>query len=156
VSRYLATARRSVRRRYLDAALIGGASSLALYWLVAVPMALAPAAAYFWAGVGALGGAGVAALPQPTSPRPGGELRAWHVLLTFHFCVLCRVFFRADDLQQAGALLSQIAALDGLGIRPGLLGLPALHHLLGGDGAVPTADSAPFGALWLARWGLLG
>jgi alginate O-acetyltransferase complex protein AlgI len=31
------------------------------------------------------------------------------VLLTFHFVCFCWIFFRADDMQQAGSVISQIA-----------------------------------------------
>jgi alginate O-acetyltransferase complex protein AlgI len=49
--------------------------------------------------------------------------RLWyaaHVLLTFHFTTLSRVFFRADALETAQAMTRKIWHWDGLGIRAGL------------------------------------
>ena len=53
---------------------------------------------------------------QSVSPAGGG--RGWiegklfkiaGVMLTFHFVCFCWIFFRADDMQQAGSVISQIA-----------------------------------------------
>lgn len=55
-------------------------------------------------------------------PDTGGRGNAAvHVLLTFHFTVLSRVFFRADDLDTSRQVLSGLLALDGRGLRDGLL-----------------------------------
>jgi D-alanyl-lipoteichoic acid acyltransferase DltB (MBOAT superfamily) len=45
-----------------------------------------------------------------------------HVLITFHFTVLSRIFFRADTLGAARDMIARLVALDGLGVRPGLMG----------------------------------
>jgi alginate O-acetyltransferase complex protein AlgI len=47
---------------------------------------------------------------------------ALHVLLTFHFTVLSRVFFRAESFESAKTMLAGMLAFDGHGIRPGLVG----------------------------------
>jgi alginate O-acetyltransferase complex protein AlgI len=55
-------------------------------------------------------------------PQEGGPWNtALHVLLTFHFTVLSRVFFRAPDFQTAKEMCARLLAFDGYGLRPGLL-----------------------------------
>ena len=55
-------------------------------------------------------------------PETGGALNtAAHVLLTFHFTVLSRVFFRADDLETSRQMIAGLLAFDGRGLRDGLL-----------------------------------
>ncbi len=46
---------------------------------------------------------------------------AAHVVLTFHFTVLTRVFFRADDLDTSRKMVAGLMGFDGHGIRPGLV-----------------------------------
>jgi alginate O-acetyltransferase complex protein AlgI len=46
---------------------------------------------------------------------------ALHVLLTFHFTVLSRVFFRAESFESAKTMVSGMLAFDGYGVRPGLV-----------------------------------
>lgn len=46
---------------------------------------------------------------------------AVHVLLTFHFTVLSRVFFRADDLDTSRKMVAGLLRFDAHGIRPGLI-----------------------------------
>jgi len=46
---------------------------------------------------------------------------ALHVLLTFHFTVLSRVFFRAESFDVAKRLCSGLLAFDTHGLRPGLV-----------------------------------
>jgi D-alanyl-lipoteichoic acid acyltransferase DltB (MBOAT superfamily) len=53
---------------------------------------------------------------------PEGRGRAvtlLHVALTFHFTVLSRVFFRAEDLDASRELAAGLLRFDGLGLRPG-------------------------------------
>jgi alginate O-acetyltransferase complex protein AlgI len=45
---------------------------------------------------------------------------AAHVLLTFHFTTLSRIFFRSDSLDQARQMVLKIVRWDGLGVRDGL------------------------------------
>jgi len=46
---------------------------------------------------------------------------ALHVLITFHFTVLSRIFFRSDTLDLARQMIAGLVALDGHGVRPGLM-----------------------------------
>ncbi len=46
---------------------------------------------------------------------------ALHVLLTFHFTVLSRVFFRAESFASAKTMVNGLLAFDGHGVRPGLV-----------------------------------
>jgi len=73
----------------------------------------------------ALGLAGFAAamfLLVAWLPETGTRLNAaMHIALTFHFTVLSRVFFRADDLDTSRSMIAGLLRLDGHGVRPGLL-----------------------------------
>ncbi|MBK9756880.1 MAG: MBOAT family protein [Nannocystis sp.] len=65
------------------------------------------------------------------------ETKAWwnvalHVALTFHFTVLSRVFFRADDLETSRAMIAGLLRFDAHGVRPGLLSPLAWALLIGG------------------------
>jgi hypothetical protein len=54
-------------------------------------------------------------------PVTGGRLNhVGHVVLTFHFTVLSRVFFRAETLDSAREMCAQVLRWDGRGVRPGL------------------------------------
>ena len=102
--------------------------------LVVWPLGIALAAAVI-AGLGhsllllswphALGLAGVAAasfLVVCRLPTTGGKLvGVVHVLLTFHFVVVARIFFRAPDLDTARAFTAGLLDFDGHWIRPGLV-----------------------------------
>ena len=46
---------------------------------------------------------------------------ALHVVLTFHFTVLSRVFFRAESFESAKTMVNGMLAFDGYGLRPGLV-----------------------------------
>ncbi len=70
----------------------------------------------------------VAWLPETTS-RANAIV---HVFLTFHFTVLSRVFFRADDLGTSRSMISGLLRLDGHGLRPGLLSPWVWAALVGG------------------------
>jgi alginate O-acetyltransferase complex protein AlgI len=55
-------------------------------------------------------------------PETGGRVNtAVHVLLTFHFTVLSRVFFRADDLDNSKAMVAGLLRFDEHLLRPGLM-----------------------------------
>lgn len=47
--------------------------------------------------------------PGATLPEPAGWGLVWRWALTFHFVVLARILFRADDLTQAWALVESLA-----------------------------------------------
>lgn len=66
---------------------------------------------------------GISALPSAKA-RPA--LRPLHVLLTVHFSVLSRVFFRADNLDLARTMAGKVLAWDGLGVRPRLFEIQGL------------------------------
>lgn len=72
------------------------------------------------------------------------SLRSVHVILTLHFCVLSRVFFRADTLEGAREIAGKLVAWDGFGVRQGLFGNDALLTLVsenpGLAWARPVAD----------------
>jgi len=55
-------------------------------------------------------------------PQQGGPfVMAIHVLLTYHFTVLSRVFFRASDFETAKTMVAGLLRFDGDLVRPGLL-----------------------------------
>ena len=60
---------------------------------------------------------------------PAGSSRAAtavHVLLTVHFSVLSRVFFRAETLDSAREMVTKLLQWDGLGMRDGLMRIEGL------------------------------
>jgi alginate O-acetyltransferase complex protein AlgI len=59
----------------------------------------------------------VARLPETDTPWN----TAVHVLLTFHFTVLSRVFFRADDLGTSRKMIAGLLRFDAHGLREGLI-----------------------------------
>jgi len=74
--------------------------------------------------------------------------RPLHVLLTLHFSVLSRVFFRADNLESAGAMVHKLVSWDGLGVRGGLFRIQGLSAWLKGVPALAWARP-------VAEWGIL-
>jgi D-alanyl-lipoteichoic acid acyltransferase DltB (MBOAT superfamily) len=76
-----------------------------------------------------------------------------HVLLTLQFCVLSRVFFRADTLAAAREISGKLVAWDGFGVRQGLLGNEALSNFVAANPgfawAQPIADWCVLGLLIL-------
>ena len=87
-------------------------------------------------------------------PETGGRLNtALHVLLTFHFTVLSRVFFRAaDDFDTSQKMIAGLLRFDAHGIREGLITpwvWAALifgigYHMLSPKGAVDRVTYAIF------------
>lgn len=65
-------------------------------------------------------------------PKAQNSALFWpvHVLLTLHFSVLSRVFFRAEDLESARAMIGKLMVWDHLGVRVGLLGNEVLSNWL--------------------------
>jgi alginate O-acetyltransferase complex protein AlgI len=102
--------------------------SAAVFGLGVDVLHLDMATAFGLAGFAAVMFVIVAWLPETT--------RWWniglHVLLTFHFTVLSRVFFRADDLETSRQMISGLLRFDAHGVRPGLLTPWAWAVLLGG------------------------
>lgn len=72
-------------------------------------------------------------------------LRPLHIFLTFHFCVLSRIFFRAEDLDSARAMAARLLNWDGLGVRPGWFQVPRLVEWLEG---APSFAPVQLGAQW--------
>jgi D-alanyl-lipoteichoic acid acyltransferase DltB (MBOAT superfamily) len=79
--------------------------------------------------------------------------RAFHVVLTLHFSVLSRVFFRADTLEGAREIAGKLVAWDGFGVRRGLLGNEALSNFIAANPlltwARPIGDWCVLGLLVL-------
>lgn len=61
---------------------------------------------------------GIALMPSAKAAR---WLTPVHVLLTVHFSVLSRVFFRSDTLESAREMVQKLLVWDGLGVRDGLM-----------------------------------
>ncbi|MFV8750634.1 MBOAT family O-acyltransferase [Nannocystaceae bacterium ST9] len=112
------------------------------------------------AGIAAAVFALIVLLPDP--PRKPGETKGrWltpiHVLLTFHFATLTRVFFRAEDFERAKLMIHKLLAFEPHGVREGLFRIQGLHDWLHEQ----FADAAASEALWftaldrLVEWGLL-
>jgi alginate O-acetyltransferase complex protein AlgI len=121
-----------------------------------LPAAKAGRLAAFAAAVFAL----IVALPQPVRHGEREGRSVWarlilplHVLLTFHFSTLSRVFFRAEDLPKAKAMIAKLLELEPRGVREGLFRIQALHDWL--------REVASPGRWWFgladafAEWGLL-
>ncbi len=91
----------------------------------------------------------VAALPSTDSPLN----QAVHVVLTFHFTVLSRVFFRAETFDGAKKMISGLLAFDPHLIRPGLITPWLLAALLGGTAYhfTPKAWVDELGYAWFRR-----
>ncbi len=90
---------------------------------------------------------GISALPSAKA-RP--VLRPLHVLLTVHFSVLSRVFFRADDLTLARAMARKVIEWDGLGVRDRLFEIQGLMTWLKQFPALAWAEPlAGYGILLL-------
>lgn len=104
---------------------------------------------------------GVVGIALVISFIPEAGARPWwtaiHVAMTFHFATLSRVFFRADDLEKARAMVRQLFAFDGHGVRDGLFRMQGLASWASetsnplGKLAAPFAES---GILWILLVGL--
>jgi alginate O-acetyltransferase complex protein AlgI len=112
------------------------------------------------AGIAAAVFALIVLLPEP--PRKPGETRGrWliplHVLLTFHFATLTRVFFRAEDFERAKLMIAKLLAFEPHGVREGLFRIQGLHDWLHETFAAAAEAQAGWFVLLdrLAEWGLL-
>ncbi len=113
------------------------------------------------AGIAAAVFALIVLLPQPV--RKPGEPGRWaipiHVLLTFHFATLTRVFFRSDDLDHAKAMIAKLLEFEARGVREGLFRIQALHDWLREQ--FPAVAEAEVPPTWFAladgfaEWGIL-
>jgi alginate O-acetyltransferase complex protein AlgI len=93
------------------------AVGLALGALAELALDVPRSGALYFAGFGAAMFVFVTWLPQTGGPF----VMAIHVLLTFHFTVLSRVFFRAPNFETAKTMVAGLLRLDGNLVRPGLL-----------------------------------
>jgi D-alanyl-lipoteichoic acid acyltransferase DltB (MBOAT superfamily) len=99
-------------------------------------------------GIGWTSGAVALFIGLLPAPERAPSLRPIHVLLTLHFSVLSRVFFRSDDLDAARAMLGKLAQWDGLGVRDGLFRIEGLARWLARTPELRWAEP-------LAHWGVL-
>jgi alginate O-acetyltransferase complex protein AlgI len=132
-----------IGRGLVSSALVFG--SAALFGKLFVGLA----SPWTFAGVGAGIALVLAILPRTDAVS---WLRPLHVLVTLHFCVLSRVFFRADTLDGAREIFKKLVAWDGFGVRTGLFGNEALSEALRGSvlsWASPVADWCVLGLLVL-------
>ncbi len=74
--------------------------------------------------------------------------RPLHILLTVHFSVLSRIFFRADGLEAAREISTKILQWDGLGVRAGMFRIQRLSAWLEGSPALSWTQP-------VAEWGIL-
>ncbi|HFE46148.1 MAG TPA: MBOAT family protein [Nannocystis exedens] len=110
-------------------ALVGLALFTSLVYLFGIEiLGLGQEPAQILAGSGLLLFVLISWLPDSGSPLN----TAAHVLLTFHFTVLSRVFFRADGLGSSRELIAGLLAFDGRGLREGLLSPWLWLALVGG------------------------
>ncbi len=108
------TSRPAELARWAPALLASGA---AIAWLVHVVLDVP------WASAWIVGGFAIAMVLVVTWLPDTGHWAnaALHVLLTFHFTVLSRVFFRAESFDVAKRMCQGLLAFDTHGLRPGLI-----------------------------------
>ncbi len=111
---------RTVLSRRLLVLPAAAAVGLAFGWLGGGVLHLDERATRTLAGGAALAFVAAAALPRAQTPMPR-LVHVGHVLLTLHFVVLSRVFFRAPDLDTARNFVAGLLTFDGRGLRPGLV-----------------------------------
>jgi alginate O-acetyltransferase complex protein AlgI len=105
---------------------------LGMYGFGVLVLELPVTKAATFAGLAGLVFALIVALPQPGKAARGRGrlLLAVHVLLTFHFATLTRVFFRADDLDKAKTMIAKLLEFEPRGVREGLFRVQGVHDWL--------------------------
>jgi uncharacterized membrane protein YsdA (DUF1294 family) len=97
-------------------------------------------------------GASVGLLALAIGLLPRASSLPWltplHVLLTVHFSVFSRIFFRADDLDKARAMVQKLLEFDSLGVREGMFRIQGFSAWLKPRSSWTFLDP-------LAEWGLL-
>jgi hypothetical protein len=83
----------------------------------------------------------------------GAGWSLFHLVLTFQFTVLSRVFFRADSFEQAGQMTARLLTWDSLGVREALFRMQGLHHWVTDHRNTLGALAEPL--LAFSQWGLL-
>ncbi len=139
---------RQLRGRALALVVAAAVVALGTSALVFGALGLPWSVGWKWVALACAGAALTALLPLDSV---GAWSRPLHVVLTFHFCVLSRIFFRAPDLEHATAMVTQLASWDGLGIRPGLLSLPSWVEAAR---ALQSSPALRAGLAWTGDWGL--
>ena len=87
-------------------------------------------------------------------PVTGGRLNhVGHVVLTFHFTVLSRVFFRAETLESAREMCAQVLRWDGRGVRPDLFKVQWMEEWV--MVATAPATSLREAGVWVSQQGML-
>ncbi|NVB36971.1 MBOAT family protein [Pseudenhygromyxa sp. WMMC2535] len=137
--------------------------ALAIYGFGLSVLDLPVAKAGILAGGSALIFALIVLLPQ--APRTRKEDRpglAWvvpiHIFSTFHFSTLTRVFFRAEDLDRAKAMIAKLLDFEALGVREGLFRIQGAHDWLRARAEAGQLDAGAGwfqAALGLVEYGLL-
>jgi alginate O-acetyltransferase complex protein AlgI len=99
---------------------------------------------------------GTSSLLSLIPPPEKGLWRPLHVLAMFHFTVLSRVFFRADNLDRAREMVARLLEFDGHGFRPGLFRVQVLSLAVEPTNPMGSAVAAiaEHGVLWLMVLGL--
>ncbi|HMJ16301.1 MAG TPA: MBOAT family O-acyltransferase [Polyangiaceae bacterium] len=120
-------------------------SLLSAFGVTALAVALELPDARF---IGAAGGAVALFIGLLPAAERWPPLRPVHILLTVHFSVLSRVFFRAENLESARIMFGKLTSWDGLGVRDGLFRIEGLAKWLGRFPELRWAEP-------LAHWGLL-
>lgn len=136
--------------RIAEVALAAVVLGLVAAYLGEAVLQLPASSAYGLGGASAVMLIVVCALPE----KGGRVLAFFQILLTFHFTVLSRVFFRAEDLEVARTMCRKIVEFEWLGVRPGLFRVQGFvnwvtPHLETAPAAVRTA------VLGVAEWGIL-
>ena len=110
------------------------------------------------AGIAAAVFALIVLLPEPQR-RPDEAPSRWqrwsipiHIFLTFHFAVLTRVFFRAEDFARAKQMIAKLLEFEPRGVREGLFRIQGIHDWLHETWAPSTWFFAPVD--WLAEYGI--
>lgn len=145
------TRRRAAGRGVTPLAMAGTVVIAAVSYYVGVTLLeLTPRDASVLAAVTVISAALVTLVPE--DDRPWSIVA--HVLMTFHFTVLSRIFFQAADLATARTIVAKLLAWDGHGFRPGLFRVASWHTFFAETvSGWPTAIVAV--GSWLAEYGVL-
>jgi len=130
------------------AAAVGGAASLFAEYVMRFELSTVRT-------FGLLAGGGFFALA--VLPVTGGRLNtALHIFLTFHFTVISRIFFRAEDFERARTMCLKLLNFEWLGFRTGLFRVQQASAWLelNGDAMAPWIQILRPALVWCAEYGL--
>lgn len=131
---------------FLGAAIVAGAFFVLAHSALDVPIEAARNFGIF---------SGVAFVVLTMLPETGTAWNGfWHIVVTFHFTVVSRIFFRADDFAGAKSMTAKMLSWDFHGVRPGLFRIQwwtdgCQQNL---QGKLPT--SLYQFVYWIGEWGL--